>query len=482
MRENVRLAADGAVHVEAESALLSLVDQTCFQTTIGIVILLNILVLWGETDYPEMSFWPIFDNIFLSIFILEIGLKVAYHESEFFCGRDKWWSLLDVVIVALGAFDLWIMPLFLQGSDTTSSEYAMLRFLRLLRLLRLLRVFRMFKKLMTFVQALMNMLSTFIWIFSVLFLFLLCNAVVLTHLLGHGDGLPRQSSVHVQGDFDYSASVAKIHENFQDVSTSLFTLFQVTTTDNWDTIAEPVIQLDSRWRVFFVFFIAFASWTMISVLTAVASDNMIAASTDRKDSEQKEQENRQREFINFLRDAFLEADTDGNGLLDKEEFAALINKEFVGQQMRSLGIHLSEDEMFKSWDMLDIDESGTLTIDEFVTGLSYLQEGLSTKHIVNVDYSLKRIAVRVESQMDKLVNQVQSIRDQNDAIIGDLRIQEQAHLNTQLPLWLWQQWALRNEGLLKSNDDDGSASAAAAAAAAAHATDLAMEALSPLSP
>merc|ERR1712151_24187 len=126
------------------------------------------------------------------------------------------------------------------------------------------------------------------------------------------------------------------------------------------------------WRLFFVFFIAFASWTMLSVLTAVASTHMIEATSDRKESEIQEQELKHKLFIGFLQDAFVESDTDGNGYLDKEEFESLIAKPEVHRHMRELGVHLTPDELNKAWSMLDMDGSGELNIEEFVTGLSYL--------------------------------------------------------------------------------------------------------------
>merc|ERR1712137_885888 len=102
-------------------------------------------------------------------------------------------------------------------------------------------------------------------------------------------------------------------------------------------------------------------------------------------------EKKTKSFISFLRDAFLDADADGNGVLDLEEFNGLVEKDFVYKRMKELGIQLSHDELLKAFELLDVDDSGELTIDEFVEGLGYMQEGLATKHIVNVDYSLKRV-------------------------------------------------------------------------------------------
>mmetsp|Transcript_16436 Transcript_16436/g.38517 ORF Transcript_16436/g.38517 Transcript_16436/m.38517 type:complete len:487 (+) Transcript_16436:100-1560(+) len=425
----------------------ALVDEENFQVFIGLVIFLNIVVLWGETDLPHLSIWVVFDNIFLAIFLVEIVMRIMHKGwSEYYLtGKDKAWAYLDTAIVCLGVFDLWVTPLFLaEFRQAGSAKSSLLRFLRLMRLLRLLRVFRMIPKLQGFVNALWNMFGTFIWIFGVLFLFILCFAIMLTHLLGHAEALGDREYL----EREHNEALHLVMTYFQDVPTSLFTLFQLTTTDNWDRIAKPLVEINPWWRLFFVFFISFASWTMISVLTAVASTNMIEATSDRKENQLREQEQRHKQFLSFLHESFLEADIDGNGLLDKDEFKALMEKDFVHRQMKDLGIHLTQEELFKAWDMLDIDESGELTIEEFVTGLSYLQEGLSTKHIVNVDYSLKRVTIRCEDRMTKIGATVKDIVRQNEEIVAKLAKREQnpetleqhEHL-----LWLWQQWALRSE-------------------------------------
>lgn len=434
---------------EPHEECLSFIEGDRFQMAIGMVIFLNILVLWGETDYEDAVIWPILDNIFLLIFIVEIGLRVTHFGLEgFFTGDDRWWAFLDSIIVAMGVMDLWITPFlahFTQatGGPPTSKYTSVLRFLRLMRLLRLLRVFKMFSEMRRFAAALVAMGSQFIWIFAVLTIFIFCTAIILTHLLGHGESIGGYHELMATQADEFG----KIQSNFGDVGTSLFTLFQLTTIDNWDQIAMPICSIYPAWRIFFVFFIMFASWIMISVLTAVASNSMIEATSDRKEREQEELEHKQLLFIEFLRDVFHDADADGNEVLDKEEFSALMEKDFVHKKMRSLGIHFTEDELFKAWEMLDIDESGELTIDEFVTGLSYLQEGLATKHIVNVEYSMKRVSARLDQRLKHVRNEMAELMDQVLVIQEKLGQQGDAQHQQQLSFWLWQQWAAKNENI-----------------------------------
>eukprot|EP00971_Amphidinium_carterae_P178660 3544211-Amphidinium_carterae.1 len=58
------------------------------------------------------------------------------------------------------------------------------------------------------------------------------------------------------------------------------------------------------------------------------------------------------------------ADTDGNGVLDCEEFDQMMQKEFVQQQMKKLvrgGVNLTQDELKGAWQLLDVDGSGQLS-------------------------------------------------------------------------------------------------------------------------
>jgi len=426
-RNSRRLSA----HLVEGGVDLAFVEGDRFQSFIGVIILANVVVLWGETDSPQLPVWAVLDNLFLVIFLTEIVLRLVHLKpAAYYNGKGRVWAYLDTAIVLFGIFDLWMMPLY--GSELGGSSPMCMRFLRLMRLLRLIRVFRVFPQLMTFIVALKDMFATFVWIFAVLAMFILTFAISLTHLLGHGEALgPREILEREKGE-----ALHTVLSHFRDVPTSAFTLFQLTTIDNWDDIAYPLVELNPWWRLFFVFFIAFASWTMISVLTAVASNKMISATADRKETEGRVQETRYQAFIEFLRESFVAADSDGNGVLDMGEFSTMISQEFVHKRMKELGVYLSRKELFKAWEMLDIDESGELTIDEFVTGLSTLQEGLATKHMVSVDYSLKKVTLKTEARMEQVSLDTQELAKESASVHQLIRDQWAPPLNPDLARWM----------------------------------------------
>lgn len=427
---------------------LAFIEGQLFQAFIGTSIVLSILVLSGETDNPGWSGWCILDNIFLLIFFAEIVLRIMHEGVETFIqSKERWWNMVDTLLVVLGMGDVWILPLSEHsmlyqdqqpGSDDVTAS--ILRFLRLLRLVRLARVLRMVEKLAAYMGAIAAMMGPFMLIITILFGFNLFVSIILTHILGHGEGLDD----HTLSSYLY---VKQVRVHFSDVRTSFFTLFQVITTDNWYKIAQPLIELDRRWRVFFVLFIAFCSWTMISILTAVASDNVISATSDRRQKAAQLHDQRHKELLKRLRNIFIDADTDGNGFLDKEEFGVMLETDALHQALVMLEItgHNKED-LYTAWEMLDIKGIGVLTSDEFVDGLSYLdEEGPATRHIVDIDYSIRRLQNKLESKASVLRDRIAAWRKSNEVLLAVTRKEEEVHRDEALALWAWRQWALKED-------------------------------------
>lgn len=138
--------------------------------------------------------------------------------------------------------------------------------------------------------------------------------------------------------------------------------------------------------------------------------------------------------------------------MDKEEFLALMVQEFVHVEMRKTGINMTMEELLKAYQMLDIDGSGELTIDEFVSGFSYLREALCTKHVVNIDYSLKRFSMTMETRIERLCAEISEFSMENEEIAELMDRQDEMQKAQRLSLWLWQEW-VANTG----SKEDGAA-------------------------
>lgn len=296
----------------------------------------------------------------------------------------------------------------------------------------------MFENLHKFVDSLVDLFPTLMWIFTVLLLFCYVNAVVLTHLFGRFEALDDE---HMSKE-----DMESVKHYFGDVITSMFTLFQILTLDSWHKIAQPVVSYMPIWRLFFVFFIAFGSWTMISLLTAVVSDNMIAATADLKEVEAKRAYDTKMEFIGYLQASFHDVDADHNGKLDRSEFIRWIDEVSTMQQLHKAGINLRKDELISLFDMLDFDDSHTLSIDEFVGGLARAQDPVGMKHVLLLEHLFTRLDHKVSKnhkrateiaasvkkpslthRLDRLATQVQEVVDQHRSVV-----QEQGKISSAL--------------------------------------------------
>jgi Na+-transporting methylmalonyl-CoA/oxaloacetate decarboxylase gamma subunit len=410
-------------------------------------------VLWGETDAEDLWIWPTCDNAFLVIFLLELILRFM-HIGILICftGKERWWNVLDSVIVIFGIVDIWVGPILAehkkakdivikQGDGPVVRVHppenghisSLLRFLRLLRLLRLIRIFKMVRRLKVFMEGLYSMIESVIVILIFLFTMILIVAIIMTQVV---------RSYREDPDIPEEGREFLDH-NFHCVMASVFTLFQVTTMDNWYTIAYPLIEADRRWEVFFVVFIAFTSWTMISILTAVACDSMMNAVAMKVEKEREEQERKQKEFIKLLRKAFKDADDDGNGELDRDEFDQFLESESLQSLFAKLNIPFNKDELKKRFDLLDVTGAGHLTIDEFVEGLAAYHEGLSTKHVVNLDYSVRRLEVNFDKRIKELEHHAELLKRRNIILLENMRKQEQIYQQQHCAIYAWQQWALQ---------------------------------------
>merc|ERR1719387_1457749 len=114
------------------------------------------------------------------------------------------------------------------------------------------------------------------WVTVLTTMLLYAFAILLTRLIGHGLCISLE-------DPDVEAAAS----HFSTVEQSMFTLFRVMNGDVNEL--RPLFTVSPFFRVIFVIFMVASSWSLLSILTAVVSDNMIAV-TQQQNTEIKEEE------------------------------------------------------------------------------------------------------------------------------------------------------------------------------------------------
>ena len=208
------------------------IEANGFQHFIISLIVVNAVILGMETDSSIMDRWgdqlSAIDSFILTVFVIEIMLRLVVHRLAFF--RDPW-SVFDFLVVSIA-----LLP--------ASGPLQVLRALRVLRVLRLLSMVPSMRRVVGGMLAAIPGLGSVAAIMIIIFY---VTAVIATNLFG-----------------------AQFPEWFGSLANSSYTLFQVMTLESWSMgIVRPVMEVYPHAWAFFVPFILIATFTMLNLFIAV---------------------------------------------------------------------------------------------------------------------------------------------------------------------------------------------------------------------
>merc|ERR1719446_1561000 len=148
-----------------------------------------------------------------------------------------------------------------------------LRMARLLRILRLVRLVKNIPPLFTLIVGILQAMQGMAWVLVLTAVFLYAFALLSVRLIGHG---------LVFGG-NAPPEVAQI---FPTVPQSMFVLFKVMNGDTEPV--EPLFQALPLSKLAFVLYMVVSSWAILSILTAVVSENMINATEKHREDLEEE--------------------------------------------------------------------------------------------------------------------------------------------------------------------------------------------------
>eukprot|EP00392_Amoebophrya_sp_AT5.2_P017670 g18072.t1 len=333
----------------------------------------------------------------------------SYYSNYFFlytqtdrCGQISWLSL-DAFVILISAADVWLFALFFAGEKNTKTLSA-LRVLRLLRVLRSIKLIRYFKDLWLLVNGLARALRSIVWVMLLLSLIIYVSALFLTsQVKGNEFYLDPADGASPHPDAD-RRNIAKF---FDTVSSSMLTLFQVVTLENWPDIARTMMEESSFYGVFFAVFIVITNFMMMSLFVGVLVDNLTTAASTADLTLMQQIRSQQDSLAEELRMVFMRVDRDGDGTVTKEEFIAAMTeagggggkeenssppevgsslfaaeKASVGSSLSNAqtireaitGLNVTEADLDWIFESFDADHNGELSCEEFVNGILQSRE------------------------------------------------------------------------------------------------------------
>ena len=236
--------SNGAIYFMANASseqLIKWLEGTLATRFILGVIVFNAVILGLETSHTVMGtmggLLKTLDTICLSIFVLEIILKLIAYRHRFF---RNGWNLFDFVIVGIA-----LLP-----------SGGALSVLRALRILRVLRVISISPSLRTVVEGLVSALPGMGSVVVLMSIIFYVGAVIATKLFAGSHP-----------------------EFFSSLGASAYSLFQIMTLESWSMgIVRPVMEVHPYAWAFFIPFILVTTFSVVNLLVGLIVNSMQEAS------------------------------------------------------------------------------------------------------------------------------------------------------------------------------------------------------------
>lgn len=360
-----------------KSAVASVVRTQYFETFIGLIILTNTIMIGVEAgcatqnkeiengihreDHnqgcPSNSDFAVLEHVFLAIYVVELMLRF------FITGIKRTlcttWGRFDAVLVAVGIISTWIiLPVFGATAGTSQTRILVVaKILRLIRLVRALRLFVQFRHAWMLVRGLYASAFVMIWAFLLIMILLFFFAVLGIDFIGSSEALLS------------NPETAEYAEQFEQLDKAIITLSSCWLLDQCAVIYSPLIQAQPSLSIYFLLVVMVLGVCCMSLITAILVQNSIESTTEDKDAQKLWEAQRKKHIVPRLIALFNQLDVDGSGDLSKAELL-----EASADIKNALSKASKFEDVVELFEALDVDNSGSVEIDEFCLGIFALAE------------------------------------------------------------------------------------------------------------
>eukprot|EP00811_Abedinium_folium_P025101 NODE_3566_length_2017_cov_15.250794.p1 GENE.NODE_3566_length_2017_cov_15.250794~~NODE_3566_length_2017_cov_15.250794.p1 ORF type:complete len:599 (-),score=92.47 NODE_3566_length_2017_cov_15.250794:204-2000(-) len=357
--------------VQKRSWAENMVSHVFFERGVAILIMANVVLLAADAEYrmQHLGDWltsatpaiRALELFFLSAFALELAVRIAAQGQHFFDihGLDVLWNMFDSCMMALACLEelVQIVP----GQPLSIASLRCLRLLRLVRVARLLRVIRLFAAFRILITGIFASTKTMVWCVLIIAILQVVFGIAMMQVLSNNLSDAGSS----ESEF--------IQSYFGSLPRTLYVLHACTISGwDWADVSEPLLSYNSLAAGIFVFYISFSMLCILNLITGIYVDGakkMMQSDTDHVVLEDiKERE----EWATQVANIFENADLSKNGGLTLNEFENYLQDKTVQAYCRRVGLNVEPANAVSLFAMLDFDDDGVLTIDEFIQGCRHV--------------------------------------------------------------------------------------------------------------
>ncbi|CAJ1376841.1 unnamed protein product [Effrenium voratum] len=404
------------------------VRSTAFETSVAAVILMNCATIGIEVNSMVdtvsdelLQLANICEHVFCAFFLLEFFGRLCFLGCRTYLPcvpsavstGEQVQNFMDGCLVwGTGVFMSWIVPL-VGISAGKLRIFTVLRAFRLLRLVRVVRKLPAFNEVYLLIRGLSASTRTLFWtvvvVFLITYIFAIFGVVLISaEVLAALDVVSNDPLA----DSRELEDLEMLKDSTGSLTAWMFTLIQVLTLDSWNGIARPLQRYVPGSWIFFYSYIAVAVIVFMNLVTAVIVENALSHSKQDEETLLAQKDLEEKRLLKTFRALFEVMDEDNSGTLTLEEFQSAFETKEVATKLKLLGF--KEMDCQSIFNLLD-EGDGSLTIDEFFEGLQEMKGPAQAKQC----FMMRKRVEQIWNLLMQFSHEVD--QDLNDIVQGQKR-------------------------------------------------------------
>lgn len=169
----------------------------------------------------------------------------------------------------------------------------------------------------------------------------------------------------------------------------MITLFLSISGGDWGELASPVADVRGFMIIVYAFYVLMIVFGILNVLTGTFVETAIQAAATDRDSAIEVTMREQHSYVHKLRKMFEETDADRSGQISFDEFESHLKNAEVSAYLKSMGLEPTEARGL--FQLLDVDNSNNLDIEELVSGCMRMKGTARAVDVATLIYENKRV-------------------------------------------------------------------------------------------
>jgi hypothetical protein len=386
-----------------------------FDVLIGFVVIINILVIFLQIEQesreaardfgfetgastglgaifepsPASSdFLFVIDIGFNTFYLLELALRLFFLRAAFF--RSKFNVFDGLVVLAC------VLSQVMKSKTQMGSVDRLIRMLRVLRIFKIFKVVRfmnLFAELRILIDSMYMSMSSLLWSLVLIGFIVIAAGILMVALM----------SSFLQDESADAALKMEVYELFGTSLRSTYTIFEVTFTASWVTMARMLImEVNPLLAWVWIPFVLLINFAMMRVIGALFVKQTLVVANKDQEKLAKQEMKKKASFAVKLHAAFEVLDTSGDGVVTKPEFEDVLQR--YGFKKVLAELELDEDDIRALFDIIT-DEDGEADYDEFLVGAMKLKSNarvFDTIQLMHEQLQIRRILENIDMQTTKL--------------------------------------------------------------------------------